>query len=74
MRGSGIMMMKMGAGPGGPVSGGGGDAANPAGAVDADPGSSIFKSVQDYGLKLDKRKAPMDLIVIDRIEKAPTEN
>lgn len=65
-RGTGIpIMARLGAG---------GDAANPAGDVDADSGSGIFKTVQDYGLKLDKRKVPMDLLVIDHIEKVPTEN
>jgi len=41
----------------------------------ADPGaSSIFRSVQDMGLKLDPRKAPLELIVVDHLEKTPTEN
>ncbi|MGA3189216.1 MAG: TIGR03435 family protein [Bryobacteraceae bacterium] len=41
----------------------------------SDPsGSSIFVSVQQLGLKLDARKAPLLLIVIDHLEKAPTEN
>jgi len=52
-------------------------AAMPAGAPAADasePGSSIVTSVQQLGLKLEARKMPIDLIVIDRLEKAPTEN
>jgi uncharacterized protein (TIGR03435 family) len=69
-RGSGIMIMKGGGHEG---AGSGPDAANPAGAPD-DSGSTIFKSVQDYGLKLDKRKTPLDFLVIDHIEKLPTEN
>lgn len=41
----------------------------------SDPsGSSIFAAVQQLGLKLDPRKAPMEMIVIDHLEKAPTEN
>jgi len=46
------------------------------GATEAsDPsGSSIFQSVQQMGLKLEARKAPLDTIVIDHLEKAPTEN
>jgi uncharacterized protein (TIGR03435 family) len=41
----------------------------------SDPGaSSIFRSVQEMGLKLDPRKAPLELIVVDHIEKTPTEN
>jgi len=41
----------------------------------SDPsGSSIFMSIQQMGLKLDARKAPLDVIVVDHLEKAPTEN
>jgi uncharacterized protein (TIGR03435 family) len=35
---------------------------------------SLFSAVQGAGLKLDARKAPLDLIVIDRAEKTPSEN
>jgi uncharacterized protein (TIGR03435 family) len=40
----------------------------------AEPGSSIVNSVQQLGLKLDARKMPLDMIVIDHLEKTPTEN
>jgi uncharacterized protein (TIGR03435 family) len=41
----------------------------------ADPGgSTIFQSVQQLGLKLEPRKSPVGKIIIDHIEKAPTEN
>jgi uncharacterized protein (TIGR03435 family) len=41
----------------------------------SDPsGSSVFASVQQLGLKLEPRKAPVDVIVVDHLEKAPTEN
>jgi uncharacterized protein (TIGR03435 family) len=41
----------------------------------SDPGaSSIFRSVQEMGLKLDPRKSPIELIVVDHLEKTPTEN
>lgn len=41
----------------------------------SDPaGSSIFSSMQQLGLKLDARKAPLVFIVIDHLEKSPTEN
>jgi uncharacterized protein (TIGR03435 family) len=41
----------------------------------SDPsGSSIFTSIQQLGLKLDPRKAPLVTIVIDHVEKSPTEN
>jgi uncharacterized protein (TIGR03435 family) len=34
----------------------------------------IYDSVQRYGLKLEPRKAPMEILVVDHIEKTPTEN
>lgn len=37
-------------------------------------GSSIFQSVQALGLKLEARKAPLETIVVDHVEKRPTEN
>ncbi len=40
----------------------------------SDPSGSIFKSVAQLGLKLEPRKAPVDRIVVDHIEKTPTEN
>jgi uncharacterized protein (TIGR03435 family) len=41
----------------------------------SDPGgSSIFTSIQQLGLKLEPRKAPLVVIVIDHLEKSPTEN
>jgi uncharacterized protein (TIGR03435 family) len=41
---------------------------------DAEPGVSLFTSIQKYGLKLEPRKVPGRMIVVDRIEKTPTEN
>jgi uncharacterized protein (TIGR03435 family) len=52
----------------------GGDAAKAAAEASDPSGSSIFQSVQQMGLKLEARKAPLDIIVIDHLEKAPTEN
>ena len=66
VRGAGFPMGRAAAGAGpalGPL-----DASAPSG------GSSIFASVQQMGLKLDARKAPIPFIVIDHYEKTPTEN
>ena len=35
---------------------------------------SIYDSVHRYGLKLDPRRAAMETLIIDHIEKTPTEN
>jgi uncharacterized protein (TIGR03435 family) len=57
--------------PGGSAGGAG---ANSSGAT-ADPGiSSVFQAVQHLGLKLQPRKAPVETIVIDHLEKNPTDN
>ena len=40
----------------------------------AEPAPTIFAAVQELGLKLDARKSPYEMIVIDRIEKTPLEN
>jgi uncharacterized protein (TIGR03435 family) len=40
-----------------------------------DSGPSIFAALQEkLGLKLEARKGPVELLIIDRIEKTPTEN
>jgi uncharacterized protein (TIGR03435 family) len=40
----------------------------------ADPATSIFTSVAAFGLRLEARKAPIEVLVVDRIERTPTEN
>jgi uncharacterized protein (TIGR03435 family) len=40
----------------------------------SDPSGSVFTSIQALGLKLEPRKTPMAMIVVDKIEKMPTEN
>ena len=37
-------------------------------------GVSIFRSVQALGLKLERRKAPVERLIVDHIEKTPIEN
>jgi len=37
-------------------------------------GDSLFSAVQAVGLKLESRKAPMEVLVIDSVRKTPTEN
>jgi uncharacterized protein (TIGR03435 family) len=59
----------------GPGMGGGREGTRPPPDAASDPGGlSIFAAVQQLGLKLEPRKEPLDLIVIDHLEKAPTEN
>jgi uncharacterized protein (TIGR03435 family) len=49
--------------------------APPSGDAASDPsGGSVFQAVQQLGLKLDARKAPLDTLIIDHVEKTPTEN
>jgi uncharacterized protein (TIGR03435 family) len=37
-------------------------------------GDSLFNAMEKLGLKLESRKAPVEVLVIDHIEKMPTEN
>jgi len=60
-----------------PGHGGGGPAEgnrSPADAASTPSGSSALTAVQQLGLKMDARKAPLETIVVDHLEKTPTEN
>jgi uncharacterized protein (TIGR03435 family) len=54
--------------PGANAAGGGAEAATPGG------GTSITDAVQALGLKLESKKAPVEQLIVDHIEKTPTEN
>jgi uncharacterized protein (TIGR03435 family) len=55
--------------------GGGGDPSrSPADAASTPAGGSILSAVQQLGLKLEPRKTPVETIVVDHLEKTPTEN
>jgi uncharacterized protein (TIGR03435 family) len=41
---------------------------------DAPTGVSAFKAVEKLGLKLESRRSPIDTIVVDNIDRVPTEN
>jgi uncharacterized protein (TIGR03435 family) len=62
-------MQLMRGGPGGPRQG-------PDGGADthSEPRVTIFDAVQQYGLKLESRKAPLTMLIVDHLEKTPTEN
>lgn len=53
---------------------GGADSGRPTDDVSDPGGVSIFASVQKLGLQLEKRKAPIEHIVVEHLERAPTEN
>jgi len=59
-----------------PSAAAGGAAANalPAETASDPGGGSAFSSVEKLGLKLEERKAPVEQIVVDHVEKAPTPN
>jgi uncharacterized protein (TIGR03435 family) len=43
-------------------------------AADGDPGPTIYTALHEVGLKLESRKAPIEVLVVDRAERVPVEN
>jgi uncharacterized protein (TIGR03435 family) len=61
--------------PGGGTTGGGGAGAPVSIGSEADSGPTIFSAIQSQlGLKLESKKGTVDILVVDHIEKVPTEN
>jgi uncharacterized protein (TIGR03435 family) len=46
----------------------------PAGIPSDPPGGSVFAAIEKVGLKLDSRKAPIETLIIEQVEKNATEN
>jgi uncharacterized protein (TIGR03435 family) len=40
----------------------------------SDPAPSVFAALETLGLKLEAKKVPFDVLVIDHIDKSPTAN
>jgi uncharacterized protein (TIGR03435 family) len=60
---------------GGPPPGEGGGGMPAASEPDAQSNPSLFTALQEQlGLKLEQRKGPVELLVIDHLERAPIEN
>lgn len=52
-----------------------GGVAGPGGAATSlEPALSLADAVKQYGLRLEARKAPIEMFVVTHIEKTPTEN
>lgn len=65
LTGSMVRVQRMGPGDGG-------GERNPA--PDNSPGGSLFTSIQKLGLKLEAKRSPVEILVVDQAEKVPAEN
>ena len=43
-------------------------------ATPVDPAHSVFDAFKQYGLRLEARKAPIEMLIVTHLEKEPTEN
>lgn len=43
-------------------------------ATPVEPAPSVFDAIKQYGLRLEARKAPIEMVIVTRLEKTPTEN
>lgn len=68
------MARSQGFGPPPPPSGAAANAAAGPTASDPSGGTSVYQSVKQLGLELEDRKAPVEQLVVDHVEKQPTEN
>jgi len=68
------MQKSLGLVPGGAAPTGGGADTRPADMASDSFGSSVVESLKKLGLKLESRKTPVDMIIIDKLEKNPTAN
>jgi len=71
-----LMGMARAAGADVPMPAGGGPGRGSPAPAASDPSgsSSVFAAVQALGLKLERRKAVLEQLVVDHVEKSPTEN
>lgn len=70
LAGRGLLPLPQGPGPGGVGGAPGGGASTDA----AEPGSNLAAAVQQLGLRLSPAKAKLDVLVIEKAEKTPSEN
>jgi uncharacterized protein (TIGR03435 family) len=63
-----------GGGPGGPGGPGGCDPGQALGGNSDTSNAALFQAIQKLGLKLQTKKAPFDAIIVDHVEKTPSDN
>ena len=69
-----LMAMARAAGAAVPGMGGAGESKGPADAASDPSSGSVFTTVAQLGLKLEAKKLPVEILIVDKCEKTPTEN